>query len=573
MDGTIKYAIGITASSALRSLRRIRSGVAALRTAAGRTIKIGITTGIAAGAISATAAVIALKRALNEAGKSEVTETGLRVMLRDAEAAKAALKSFDDFSDITPFEPGPVREAGKMLIAYQFALKDVNSLLTDAGDLAATFNAPLEDTTRILGRLKAGDFGEAFERLRDFGISRGDLQGLGLEFDKGGAFQGEADQALSAVRALIQQKYGGTMKEVSQTNVGLISTLKGKITAMLREFGQPINDAIRPLLTTAIAKTGGLVEKAKEFGRVFAHGISTAIEIVKNGQVMEVLGLGLQVAFQRAAHVLKSTFNGILQIVTTQLIPTLIAGFVSAAQVLLSPSLWQSIGGMIAGIMKGLIAQVVSANAKLFNHILPDQLGTTTDEDGRVKFRVSNKNQRAAFYAENMQAESRHDLNAASAAAGTFLKTAVPAAFETILDQAIVNAGAFKQGFKNTQLSPDLVAAEAKLREMISGASDAASFSQAKAAAEKAARENAINGEAARGGAAAAGGSGNAIARKQVDSLARVGLDISKGGASGRPRQERLLERAAKLQEQAVTALKGTLKVSFPEGAAPSAVF
>lgn len=65
-------------------------------------------------------------------------------------------------------------------------------------------------------RIKAGDFGEAFERLRDFGIARKDLEAEGLTFDKDGQYVGTVEAAMKAVRAIVQRDFGGMMDEQIQ---------------------------------------------------------------------------------------------------------------------------------------------------------------------------------------------------------------------------------------------------------------------------------------------------------------------------------------------------------------------
>lgn len=300
--------MNLTAFIRLDDSRFTRTARGAARAVGGLTRRIGgLVTPLRAaiaGFAGAAGAVGLFWKSIGEAASAERARTTLAVLLGSAEQAKEVFDDLQAFSDVTPFEPGPVQEAGKQLLAYRFELEEVNGLLTDAGDLAATFGVNISETTRVLGRLKSGDFGEAFERLRDFGISRPQLEAEGLEFDGGGHFVGSAQEAVAAVRSIIRREYGGMMDEVSRTWDGLISTMKGKMDARFRDFGAPIMEELKSFVGEGIELFDGLDAAATRWGESVAEGIRVLRGAYEQQRLGEVLGDGLEVAALQTVDIL-----------------------------------------------------------------------------------------------------------------------------------------------------------------------------------------------------------------------------------------------------------------------------
>lgn len=163
---------------------------------------------------------------------------------------KRASESISSLSSLTA--------AAKLMKAFGL---ESQRWLTTADDLAAGMNATLEETTRALGRLKSGDFGEAFERLRDFGISRSDLEGEGLKFDKSGQYQGSVEAALNAVETIVKRKFGGLSKTLAtETLSGALSNLGDSWERFTRQIG---NDAL-PQATSAVRSLSAGLDTLRE---------------------------------------------------------------------------------------------------------------------------------------------------------------------------------------------------------------------------------------------------------------------------------------------------------------------
>jgi len=292
-----------------------------------------------------------------------------------------------------------VMEAGRQLLAFGFKVKELKPLLRDVGDLSAGMKKPLEEVAGVFGRIKAGSFGEAFERLREFGVSRQDLEGAGLKFDKGGGYAGSVNEAMEAVRGVIQTKFGGSMEKLSSTTSGLLSTLRGKISGIMTEFGRPLNDAIKPLLTGAIERASTLQATFKNLRSHFSNLFGTEQVVkFKGGTVGKVSSKGVfdgaQDAVELAIHAggvkglnfLMKGFRATVAVFSEAL------GQGMAA--LLQPSFWSSlwhlfsaltnaIGGMLLNAFREPIALLQAGVEAAMAH-LPKALGGY-DEKAQAK--------------------------------------------------------------------------------------------------------------------------------------------------------------------------------------------
>lgn len=192
--------------------------------------------GLAVAYLSLDAAARAAQKGLQGLASIEQSELTFKVLFGSAEQAKAKMQELVQFAAKTPFELPGIVDAAKKLETFGLSS---TKYLKDAGDLAAAFNVEISEVASAFGRLNSGDFGEAFERLRDFGIARRDLEGEGLVFDKSGSYQGSVDQALTAVQTIIRKKFGGMMEEQSKTFGGQMSTLADNVQTALNTVMTP----------------------------------------------------------------------------------------------------------------------------------------------------------------------------------------------------------------------------------------------------------------------------------------------------------------------------------------------
>jgi len=354
--GSLKYSLSLATGGFTGPLR------GAMRAAKGATGTLSSLGNVATGLASLPQAfgnlLAPLQQPITLAADMEALHTSFKTLLRDGAAAKSLVSDLMKFADVTPFDPVPVARTGKQLLAFGFQARQVKPLLKDIGDLAAGMEKPIEDVGSAFGRLNAGDFGEAFERMRDFGISRADLEGVGLKFDRSGSFQGSAEQALEGVRRIIRRKFGGGMADLSQTFKGVMSNLQAAWDKIQVSFGQPIMKAIEPIIEQGTEALKKWEPEAKKVGEAIAKGITVVRQLFVSGELWEAARLGLTIAGKELVNLLHSGLQGMVAALTAGL-----AGAAGVFQSLMGESgLWEGIGKM-------LNSQVMSLRAALLDTV------------------------------------------------------------------------------------------------------------------------------------------------------------------------------------------------------------
>jgi hypothetical protein len=237
-----------TASSAFDHIRNKAAGAAnGLRgLVANLTSLPGL---LAAGAVGLTG-----KSIFDAIGFKESQLVSFDVLLRPqvgmAEAKKAAAglySTLTEYADVSPFDTQEVLTSGKALLAAGVRLKNIRSVLSDAGDLSAGIGAPLTEVAQAFSRLRGGDFGDAFERFRDWGINRQVLEGKGLKFDGSGQYLGSVNMAMAAVREVIRDRTKGAADALGKTLFGLMSTLRSRSFNLFSSIDADENGPLKPV--------------------------------------------------------------------------------------------------------------------------------------------------------------------------------------------------------------------------------------------------------------------------------------------------------------------------------------
>ena len=216
---------------------------------------------------------------LKIASAAESSETAFNVILKDMEKTKTLLQQLNKFSVVTPFEPAEVRKAGQSLLAFRTEADQIAPTLQFLGDAAAGTGAELQDMVRIFNKVKSvGKLtGETFEQFAERGVNlQAELtKSLGITGEEFIKLRGKGkisfDQVRDAMKAMTGE--GGmffeAMKKQSTTAAGLLSTLKGNVTALAGAFGKAMLPAFKAVLTVGVntvnaimalnTATGGLV--------------------------------------------------------------------------------------------------------------------------------------------------------------------------------------------------------------------------------------------------------------------------------------------------------------------------
>jgi tape measure domain-containing protein len=316
MAGQIHYKLGLDAAPLVK-------GFAAARNALG-----GFTSGLAkvgglvsglTGLGAAGTIIGGFVKSLTGAAEMETTTVAFETLIGSASEAAATLEGLKKFGAETPFEFPELADAGKKLLAFGSGAGNVVNELRTLGDLSAGIGAPIGELAelygkaRTQGRLMAEDVNQLTGRgipviaefAKQFGVSTSEVRGL-IEEGKIGF-----PQLKTALASLTSEggRFFDMTKKQSQTAAGLWSTLKDNIGEVLREFGKPILTELKAFLKDGIAATGGLVDKAREFGKEVGTALAVARELYQQGKLGDALGAGLKLAFASAANLLISAMK------------------------------------------------------------------------------------------------------------------------------------------------------------------------------------------------------------------------------------------------------------------------
>lgn len=245
--------------------------------------------------------------------------------------------------------------------------------LTLVGDVAAAFNQPIEEIAVHIGRLYSGldsgrPVGEAMQRLQELGAITPDvrsrLEKLQAEGKKGSEVWQVAADDLA--------RFSGGMELQSKTWDGKISTLSDNWAKVRASFGEPIIDALKPLLDDGIGTIESMAAKAREIGETIAYAMRFMIESFKQGEAWNLAKLGLTLAFQESVNFLWRVLMGVCEAIPQYLVQAFKTG-VQILDILTDASFWSIVGNAFVGVMRtavnGILALLSEGIANLIEYI------------------------------------------------------------------------------------------------------------------------------------------------------------------------------------------------------------
>lgn len=277
---------------------------------------------------------------IKASGNMERELKALEALTGSAEGAQKAFRYLDDRAGKSIFNLTELVEGGKLMTAFGL---DTQKYLPLADDLAAGLNKRLEDTVTVFGRLKSGDFGEAFERLRDFGISRSLLEAQGLKFDKGGQYIGSVETAMNGVEAIIKKRFNGlSQKLATETFSGATSNLGDA----WERFERKIGDTQLPVATGALRELTSLIDKLRE-----SLTPTQALLFAISGPILGLAGGALKAAAAwRLYGVAMKTATALQATTTAQVAATTVALNAQAGAATVAAGRWGALGGLLQKI-------------------------------------------------------------------------------------------------------------------------------------------------------------------------------------------------------------------------------
>ncbi len=364
-------ATDLVASSARRMSRLTGAGLAGLGKGGalalqkgfaltGTALKAGIGTALAGGAAAVGAGV----KAVNAAADFEQTQVAFTTLIGDAQKAEETLLKLRELGAQTPFEFPELADAGRKLIAFGEGADTVPETLRRIGDVSAGIQAPVNEIAelygkaRVQGRLFAEDINQLTGRgipiigelAKQFGGSDSQVKKL---VESGQVGFPAIEQAFISLTSE-GGKFHGMMAAQSQTTTGLFSTLKDAINETFLILGQPINDAIRPLIAEAIGLVQKLAPMAKRAGGAVKNAIQFVIAAFKSGQMLDLIATSLKLGFTEAINSLVNGFR-------------VAVGFLWNA--LTDGSMWSNLGKLYIGIAIKFYNKILRGMETVINFI------------------------------------------------------------------------------------------------------------------------------------------------------------------------------------------------------------
>lgn len=303
----------------------------------------------------------------------EVFKTQLGTLLGSADKAEARLKELAKFGAETPFELPELIKAEKVLIGFglqgdkalKMTGKTATELRTVIGDIAAGVGVPFDELAVTFGKFSAGASGEAISRLQELGIvTKEQLQGVGIEFDKAGSLVSPLPEAMAAAVKIAEQKFGGGMNALSQTFEGQLSTLKDTASGILRDLGAPLFESVKGALGE-INKVLASPEFVAAIGKI-GQAIGPVAEII-TGTIAK-LAPALISLLVPVAETVKTLLGPISQLISG--LATSLGSFIQAIAGPLG-TLLQSLAQSIVAIVGPLISALLPAVDSLLKALAP----------------------------------------------------------------------------------------------------------------------------------------------------------------------------------------------------------
>lgn len=220
----------------------------------------------------ATSAVARLtSSALKVQGAFESVSKSIEIFTGSAKVANRLVQELEDFSVITPFTPEEVVQTTKTLLAFGSAESEVLEITRQLGEVSAASGTSIENLGYIYGQVKAQGFAYA-QDLAQFinaGVPIFELlaEQMGVAVSQVKALASEGEVTADIVAKAFEKATGpvgrftGALEAQSQTIFGLQSTLEGARLALLRAFGERIQEPAKRLLKNTI----DLVNQFRDF--------------------------------------------------------------------------------------------------------------------------------------------------------------------------------------------------------------------------------------------------------------------------------------------------------------------
>lgn len=331
---------------------------------------------VLAGAVAAVGVGKAVSGAISRAVADEQLQVSFDVLVGDPAKAKETIESLRKLGTETPFEFPELAEAGKKLIAFGEGADSVTDTLRRIGDVSSGIQAPIGDIAeiygkaRVQGRLFAEDINQLTGRgipviqefAKQLGVTDAEVKSMASSGKLSFANLEQAFISLTSEGG----KFGGMMARQSRTVGGLWSTFQDTVGEVLLAFGQPVNDALRPLLDEAIEQAGALREAAARVGSAVATVMKSVVAFFREfsgAEIGKLLLDSIVLAFKASVNVLYRGLVGTLAAAGQVIVENFRTG-ITLFSILTTADFWQGMGNALVGIAKTFGALLMELLAK-----------------------------------------------------------------------------------------------------------------------------------------------------------------------------------------------------------------
>lgn len=295
---------GAAARSAVPGINQINDAVT--RTNASTQ---GWLSGTAAGALKSAAALgamylgvqgiqgafsSALDAMVNFNAQLEQAEIGFATLLGSSQAASDQMQWIQDFAKETPFQYDNLVRYSQQLIAMGFNAEQSRELLEATGNAAAALGRGEESIAKInlaLGQMWAKGKVQSQEMLQltEAGIGGWEMlaqaYGVSVSEIQDAVSKGlvQASQAVPALVAGMQDKFGGLMEKQSETYLGVMSNIEDTVRQQLAAAGEPLfaELTVQAKRFLEVLEDPEVVQMMHDFGEALATAAKTLIGIVE----------------------------------------------------------------------------------------------------------------------------------------------------------------------------------------------------------------------------------------------------------------------------------------------------
>lgn len=395
--------LGTTAQNASRRIN-FREGITSAKSLRDElfSVKNVITT-----IITAVAGKEALGFTIGAAFDEESTKLQYEVLLKSAEEAQARFDELYKMGAETPYEMEELIQADKVLTGFNIRTKDMLTLMGDVGAAMQDPKQAISELSRYMGQLSAGQTGEALARFEELGIvTRAQLKGMGLEFDKANSYVGDTGKLMEAVISVMEDRYSGMMGKLSKSGSGLMSTVMDTLKGMGRDIGNNALDEAKGSMEGFLQA----VERAEQNGSLdrlttklgqFLAWIFTKLAGALNNLDYFLAGFDRFASFvernsEDIIWAIKKFIQAFLLIKGISFVFGIISGFVGVVKTLKDVT-WLAAGAQkawnlimkanpiifIIGLVLGLIIHIITLKDELKNSA---DMGTYLVEELKLKF-------------------------------------------------------------------------------------------------------------------------------------------------------------------------------------------